>query len=214
MRLKITFALIIFSLAVFIALSIAVWHSSYFLSLDHTIYSICAQLVSPQWLWINEVVSFLGQGEFLFFLAIVVMIYLIVRGYTQEGIWYFVTLSIGLQLNAALKVFFERERPETFSSIIWPSYAYPSGHSFGAIIFYLLTWWVLVQIHYSISRKKILIIPIIGLILSVGATRVTLGAHWLTDVLGGFFLGLAWVFFSLYIAKRFQFFSRSQPCLD
>lgn len=210
MRLRTISTLIIFFLAVFIALSIAVLNYSYFFSIDQEIYSICARLVSPQWLWINEAVSFLGEGKFLFVLAVFVMVYLIAKGYTREGIWYIVTLSVGLQLNEALKVFFERARPETFSSIIWSSYAYPSGHSFGAVVFYLLTWWVLVQSRSSVSRKKILIIPFIGLILFIGATRVALGAHWLTDVFGGFFLGLTWVFLSFYTAKKFQL----QTCLN
>jgi membrane protein DedA with SNARE-associated domain/membrane-associated phospholipid phosphatase len=99
----------------------------------------------------------------------------------------------GLLLNALLKLVFERPRPE-LESIVTPSgYSFPSGHTMAAAVLYgvlaafagrsLRTW-----------RWRVLAVFLAAFLISlVGLSRIYLGAHYLSDVLGAGAEGLAWL---------------------
>jgi membrane-associated phospholipid phosphatase len=70
--------------------------------------------------------------------------------------------------------------------------AFPSGHATQAIAFYAMLA-VILSAGTSYERRALVWSGAALLALVVGASRVYLGAHWLTDVLGGYALGAAWV---------------------
>jgi undecaprenyl-diphosphatase len=72
-------------------------------------------------------------------------------------------------------------------------YSYPSGHVLFFVVFFgffaYLAW-----IHFA-GRTRVIIIAICGLlILLIGPSRVFLGAHWASDVLGSYIIGTIWLF--------------------
>jgi membrane protein DedA with SNARE-associated domain/membrane-associated phospholipid phosphatase len=70
--------------------------------------------------------------------------------------------------------------------------AFPSGHATQSIAFYAMLAIVL-GAGLSFRRRAILWSAAALVVLIVGASRIYLGAHWLTDVLAGYALGTAWV---------------------
>lgn len=72
--------------------------------------------------------------------------------------------------------------------------AFPSGHATQTISFYGMLAVVLI-VAYAPRRRWPLVIGAALVTLVVGASRLYLGVHWLTDVLGGYALGLAWLSF-------------------
>ncbi len=74
----------------------------------------------------------------------------------------------------------------------YPGAAFPSGHALQAIAFYAMLA-ILLGVGRSPGTKTILWIGAAAVVLVVGASRIYLGAHWLTDVLGGYALGAVWV---------------------
>jgi undecaprenyl-diphosphatase len=70
--------------------------------------------------------------------------------------------------------------------------AFPSGHATQSIAFYGMLALVLI-IYVAPSRRWLFAIGAALVTLVVGASRLYLGVHWLTDVLGGYALGLAWL---------------------
>jgi len=70
--------------------------------------------------------------------------------------------------------------------------AFPSGHATQTISFYGMLAIVLI-LAYAPRRRWTLVIGAALVTLVVGASRLYLGVHWLTDVLGGYALGLAWL---------------------
>ncbi|MDQ6712016.1 MAG: phosphatase PAP2 family protein, partial [Candidatus Dormibacteraeota bacterium] len=90
-------------------------------------------------------------------------------------------------------------------------WAFPSGHATQSIAFYgmlaivLITW-------YAPNRRLALGIGAALITLVVGASRLYLGVHWLTDVLGGYALGLAWL--SLVLAVSFAAVDRKHFAVD
>jgi membrane-associated phospholipid phosphatase len=95
-------------------------------------------------------------------------------------------------LDEAIKRLFLRPRPPApFPS---PSgYAFPSGHATMAVAFYGLCAWLVLRSRLSRPWKVAAVAGSVLLVLVVGASRVYLSAHWLSDVLGGYATGAAWL---------------------
>jgi undecaprenyl-diphosphatase len=104
--------------------------------------------------------------------------------------WLAVTCALGTLLQQALKAAVDRPRP------VWPDpvdsahyAAFPSGHAMTATVVCGLLLWLLH--HYGVARalfRTALTVAVIS-VAGVGLTRVWLGVHWPSDVLGGWLLG-------------------------
>lgn len=122
----------------------------------------------------------------------------------RTGLWYGVTVLLGAGvLNGLVKSFFQRARPTDIEHLVEQGgYAFPSGHSMGSMIIYggllfLITRYINSQRSYWPVGKWILSIVTGLFILSIGLSRIYLGVHFPTDVIGGFALGLSWLSFSI-----------------
>jgi undecaprenyl-diphosphatase len=96
-------------------------------------------------------------------------------------------------LNEALKHLFGRIRPAfQQGGARYESLSYPSGHSSG--IATLVTVALVLAWPYLVRRNLRVLVVAIGAatVVVVGLTRMWLGVHFLTDVLGGWSLGIAW----------------------
>ena len=115
-----------------------------------------------------------------------------------EAVFIIVTMS-NFVLTSLLKVLVNRPRPPFF--LLDPAdvfqyinqYSFPSGHVLFFVVFFgfiaYLAW-----LHQT-GRVRILVIASCGaLILLIGLSRVYLGAHWASDVLGSYIIGGLWLF--------------------
>jgi membrane-associated phospholipid phosphatase len=97
-----------------------------------------------------------------------------------------------LVLQATMKLFFARPRPQLPWANVLPDFSFPSGHTMNAVIFY----GALALILWSVFGRRIgLVALVIAALLSlgVGISRIYLGYHYLTDVVGGMLAGIAWL---------------------
>ena len=97
-----------------------------------------------------------------------------------------------LVLNGTMKVFFHRPRPALPWATVLPDYSFPSGHTMNAVVFYLalaLILWSVLGRRAGLSAMVIAAVIAIG----VGISRIYLGYHYLTDVVGGLLAGIAWL---------------------
>jgi len=116
-------------------------------------------------------------------LCLILSIILFYQGYKKESFVFSIISLISGILIYSLKEIIQRTRPE---NIIEKGFSFPSGHALISIVFF--GFFI-----YFFKNKKIG--KVIGLLLSffilvICFSRIYLGVHWITDVLGGFFLGL------------------------
>ena len=142
---------------------------------------------------IFRIVTHLATSYFLIILTIVLLVII-----KNKKIPLFIALNLIFSFitNEIAKNIFMRERPIGINLITETSYSYPSGHSMVGFAYY---GFLIYLIHKYIKDKKvrnIFTIILIIAILLVGFSRIYLGVHYLTDVLGGFLLGT--IFLTIY----------------
>jgi undecaprenyl-diphosphatase len=113
-------------------------------------------------------------------------------------------------LNNVLKLFFDRERPSVFE---WGTHAasssFPSGHAMSATVVYGTVAYLLARLQKHLWARAITLSFAVILVTLICLTRLYLGVHYPSDVLGGIIVGLAWSGFcmatleaSLALARR------------
>jgi len=157
---------------------------------------VTSLVVAHRTAWLTppaEVLTWLGSNAVVIPLAIVVGGFFLLRRRDWRPLALFAFGIAGaITLYDIVKPLVGRPRPP---ASVWIGHysgaSFPSGHSTQAVAFYALLAVVLSK-EVTPGRRTLLWTGAALVILVVGATRVYLGAHWLTDVLGGYALGAMW----------------------
>ncbi|MCS6850938.1 MAG: phosphatase PAP2 family protein [Gemmataceae bacterium] len=108
-------------------------------------------------------------------------------------IWLFALIGGSLLLEI-MKDAWQRPRPQFVDPIVVEqTYSFPSGHAFGAMVVYGLLAYLATRWLPARRQRGAAVVGLAVLIAIIGFSRVYLGVHWLSDVLGGLAAGLAWV---------------------
>ncbi len=137
-------------------------------------------------------VTHLGDTVWVATVAAVVLLILLLRRHRELALAWMVALLGILPINGSLKALFRRARPlHDHGFIIEPGWSFPSGHAFGAVVFYGMLAYVLLRLspryHRAIIAATMLLIGVIGI------SRILLQVHYLSDVLAGYTAGAAWL---------------------
>jgi undecaprenyl-diphosphatase len=116
------------------------------------------------------------------------------------------TASIGGEtLDSVMKHFFNRPRPTVVPHMrIAYSTSFPSGHAMESAIVYLTLAAVLMRASDRRLTKAYILAIAVLLTILVGISRVFLGVHYPTDVLGGWIVGFLWASICSLVARRFE----------
>jgi undecaprenyl-diphosphatase len=100
--------------------------------------------------------------------------------------------SLGAQLlSSQLKAAFHRPRPEVFFGLTpAENFSFPSGHAFVGTVFYGLSAAILIA---EKGHSRVWATATVPMALAIGFSRVYLGYHCPTDVLGGWLCAVAWL---------------------
>src|SRR4051812_33073222 len=165
-------------------------------SMDRSAADAFYQFVTPGLTRVVRGVTFLGSVGFVTAATLGVAVVLADRKAFYPLLTLVLAMLGGSVLNLALKHLFHRQRPVLENPLVTlSSYGFPSGHTMGATIFYGVLALIVAHSIRSWSRR-VLVGCIAALVIAlVGASRIYLGAHYFTDVIGAIAVGLAWLAF-------------------
>ena len=149
---------------------------------------------------IAKVITNLGSAVFLIALTIILII--VIKN-KKIGLSIFLNLSFVTILNQLLKRILQRPRPNEFRIIEETGYSFPSGHSMVSMAFY---GYLIYLIYKYVENKYIkwgLITLLSILIVSIGTSRIYLGVHYTSDVLGGFLIAVSYLIIYITGVKKF-----------
>jgi undecaprenyl-diphosphatase len=155
--------------------------------------------------WLARAATSLGNGLTVTVVTAVVAIVCLLIRRRRLGIWLAVTVAGGALANTAIKYAMERVRPATAGVLTSAhGFAFPSGHTQIATVTYpavvLVVGWQLRQPGRLVRRISAAVVTLV--VAAVGLSRIFLGVHWPTDVLGGWLFGSAWVTASTAVLLR------------
>jgi undecaprenyl-diphosphatase len=165
-----------------------------------------ARPIGPPWMESALLdLTAIGSPTVLGLVVLVVIGFLLLQGLYRTAIVVFVTSATGMGATQVLKQVFARPRP-----IVVPhlrevmSSSFPSGHAMQSAIVYLTLAAILMRVVEGRVTKLYVLGVAVMLTLVVGVSRIWLGVHYPSDVLGGWTIGFAWASLCWLAAQWFE----------
>jgi undecaprenyl-diphosphatase len=167
---------------------------------DHNVYEALYAGHRPALVAVARVFTALGEPTILIAAGALVALWLWYDGRGRLGLALFLIAMTGRALSEAQKYWIARVRPDFEPHlVVVKTQSFPSGHATSSMIFYLTLALALTGgTKWSGPAAACAIL----LSLFVGVSRVMLGVHWPSDVIGGWAFGLLWVLLTLHPAER------------
>ena len=131
-------------------------------------------------------------GGAIFIIALAIVLFIVIKN-KKVGISIFTNLAIITILNQLLKRILQRPRPTEYRIIEETGYSFPSGHSMISMAFYGYLIYLIYKYIENKYVKWILISLLSILICMIGVSRIYLGVHYTSDVLGGFLISISYL---------------------
>jgi membrane-associated phospholipid phosphatase len=147
---------------------------------------------SPIFHGLMRLISWPGFSPNSLIITLLIALVLYLYGLHWEAVTALLASLISGLTNQLIKILIQRPRPSGDSVDVFAvldSYSFPSGH----VMFYTILFGFLWYLAYTLLKpsllRSLLLVLVGGLILGVGASRIYLGQHWASDVLGAYLLG-------------------------
>ena len=166
------------------------------IGLDNSFYLFLNSFENNELTTVVKIITYLGSSYVLIFLA-VISLFFIKKNEKYKLIS--INLVLSFLTNQLLKRVFRRSRPLFKHLVKEKGFSFPSGHAMVSFCFYGL---IIYYIHKSnLKYKKIYEVLLSIVIIIIGLTRIYLGVHYFSDIVGGFVFGLLYLLLFIRILK-------------
>ena len=148
---------------------------------------------------IAKIITTLGSAAFLITISLGITLFVKNKKIVLT-IW--LNLLIAPLINSFIKMIIQRPRPTEYRLIDEKGYSFPSGHSMVSMAFY---GFLIYLIYKYVKNKKLKIISIIllGILIAlIGISRIYLGVHYTSDVIGGYLISVSYLIIYIGIVKK------------
>jgi len=143
-----------------------------------------------------------GSSEWIAIVLSISVLFFIFKRWWPSLVTLVLAVPGGMLLNELVKILVHRHRPfEDGWFVDWSGYSFASGHTIGATLLYGQIALFLIPVFQSRRGRVLLFSAASFVVVLVGFSRIALGAHYLTDVLGGMFFGMMWLTICMLIGR-------------
>lgn len=194
--------LFLFSLILFVFTCYGVHVSDSIVKLNEPVYQVLRALYWSKLVDVFALITMLGEPWVLLPAVFVCGVFLFFKGRIKTLCCWYLTIGTGFALGTVVKFMMNIPRPETIAHYL-PDRSFPSGHALTSTLVFGLTA-ALIQSDLPSRFRSIPWISAILLIFTICFSRVYLGFHWFTDIMGGITLGMACVSLGFFLYRRFE----------
>ena len=141
-------------------------------------------------------------GGAIFLITLTIVLLVLIKN-KKIGISIFSNLVIVTILNQLLKAILQRPRPTEYRIVEETGYSFPSGHSMVSMAFYGYLIYLIYKYVKNKYIKWISIVLLSILVCSIGISRIYLGVHYTSDVLGGFLISMSYLVIYISAVNKF-----------
>ncbi|WP_257146172.1 phosphatase PAP2 family protein [Priestia megaterium] len=172
---------------------------------DHAIIFFIQEFESSLLTSIMNAFTFIGSTPSVIAISLLSLFFLYkLLNHRVELILFIVIVGGHAILNQILKLFFHRDRPDLHRLIEVEGYSFPSGHAMSAFAVYGALSFLLWHDIPTRWGRTILVLVSSIIILAIGISRIYLGVHYPSDIIGGFFASGIWLALSIWFYQRYQ----------
>lgn len=153
-------------------------------------------------------VTWLGNFYKALFSLLIFSLALFIYGFRKESLILTMSTLGAVSISETLKLLVLRPRPDPLlikqAEFFYRNDSFPSGHVLFFMGFYgFLMFLAFIKVRKS-SVRNFLVGGLLGLIILIGVSRIYLGSHWFSDVIGAYLIGGIWLYFVILIYKKIK----------
>jgi len=204
LRLLITFILCIGFGVAFGYISAAISNDT-IVGFDTAVIGFVQGLETPWLTSIMNLFTWIGSGYVVAPIALMgfIVLYFVLR-YRQQAFLLISVVAGSVLLNKLLKNYFKRERPEIHRIMDANGFSFPSGHSMMAFALYAIIAYIAWRNVKTTVSRVLLVVFTAFMIIMIGTSRIYLGVHYPSDIVGGFVASALWLTIAISVYAYFQ----------
>jgi undecaprenyl-diphosphatase len=188
----------------FIAMSLLV-KAEYMVNFDKLLISFIQGMETARLTSAMKFFTYIGTLRFISILTILIFFFLFYG--LKHRLEILILLAVVFCtpiLNRLLKLYFHRARPDFHRLIEIGGYSFPSGHAMNAFSFYSILAFLLWRHAPSRLARTAVILVSTFMVLAIGTSRIYLGVHYPSDIVGGFLASGFWVAAVIWFFQRYK----------
>ncbi len=204
LRLLLAFVFCIFFGVAFGYIATAVGNES-IAHFDTAVIGFVQGLEAPWLTFIMKVFTWIGSGFVVAPIALIgfIVLYFVLR-YRQQAFLLITVIAGSVLFNSILKSYFKRERPQIHRIMDANGFSFPSGHSMMAFALYAIIAYIAWRNVKTTVGRIVLFLSATFMITMIGTSRIYLGVHYPSDIVGGFVASALWVTIAISVYAYFQ----------
>ncbi len=153
---------------------------------------------------VMKIFTWIGTGYGVTPIAMLIFTFLYFRLRHRQQAWLLIgTVAGSIILNSVLKHVFKRERPEIHRIVEASGFSFPSGHAMMAFALYGIMAFIFWHSVKTTRNRILLVLFTAFMILMIGTSRIYLGVHYPSDIVGGYAASGFWMIIAIVIYTYF-----------
>ncbi|WP_223145612.1 Phosphatase PAP2 family protein [Sporosarcina sp. ANT_H38] len=158
--------------------------------------------------WLTAIMkgfTWVGSGLAVTTITVIgfIVLYFFLR-YRQQSFLLTIVVVGSILFNKMLKSYFKRERPELHRIMDAGGFSFPSGHSMMAFALYAILAYIAWRNVKTTTNHVLLFLFAAFMIIMIGTSRIYLGVHYPSDIIGGYIASALWVTLAISVYSYFQ----------